>query len=153
MIRKALLLVLAAALLGVPVVQAGERCPLDIQTCLQAFAAMRDRPWLGVEIDADCTGAERVVRVAENSPARRAGIRAGDVLETVQGKPLRQWFAGKSGWDFAEHAPCTVSRGGHEKRLDIALERIPEDALDRMIGQHMLEQHLASAGTPEVQQH
>ena len=138
-------------LAGAPV-QAGDRCPLDIQTCLNAFAHMKDRPWLGVEIDTDSAGTRRVVRVVEGSPAAQAGIQPGDILEKIDGKPMSEWFAGRSGWATGTQVACVVERGRHDQKLSLPLRAIPDDVLDRMIGKHMLEEHVAFAGesTPET---
>ena len=139
-------------LAGVPA-QAGDKCPLDIQTCLNAFANMRERPWLGVEIDTDSAGTRRVVRVVEGSPAAQAGIQPGDILQKIDGKPMNEWFAGRSGWVKDSVASCIVERGDHDKKLALPLRPIPDDVLDRMIGKHMLEEHVAFAGESTPDKH
>lgn len=128
------------------------KCPLDIQSCLRAFGHMRERPWLGVEVDTDSLGHHTVVKVIDGSPAQKAGIRPGDVLEKMNGKPIDEWWAGRSGWTFGTMASCTVQRGEHDQDLSLHMEPIPEDMLDRMIGAHMLQEHLADAGNvkPDV---
>ena len=142
---------LAAMVLGAAPARA-DKCPLDIHACLQAFAHMRDRPWLGVEIDTDSLGVRHVVRVVEGSPAAQAGIKPGDVLRKIDGQSMNDWFAGRSGWVMNSVASCVVERGDRETKLALPLRPIPEDVLDRMIGKHMLEEHLAYGGGsgPEV---
>lgn len=53
-----------------------------------SFAMSADAPWLGLEV-AEKQGAVVVVDVADGSPAATAGVRPGDVLETVADQQVR----------------------------------------------------------------
>lgn len=150
--KRFLPIVLAVIALGAGPAWA-DKCPLDIHACLQAFAHMRDRPWLGVEIDTDSLGVRRVVHVVEGSPAAQAGFQPGDVLRRIDGQDMNDWFAGRSGWVMNSVASCVVERGDRESKLALPLRPIPEDVLDRMIGKHMLEEHLAYGGGSEPEIH
>lgn len=104
---------------------------------------MRHRPWLGVRLDTDSTGRTVVKGAMPGSPAQRAGIRAGDELKAIEGQPPQQWFAGKAGWGPQQTGTITVLRGRHEKDLAVAYQTIPEDLFARIVGEHMIEAHLA----------
>lgn len=64
-------------------------------------------PWLGFAVHAGREGL-RVVYVAPGSPAHRAGVREGDFLRSIQGRPVRTLSAAQ----------------------DVILERRPGDILD-----------------------
>jgi predicted metalloprotease with PDZ domain len=145
------LIVLTVALLGlqtVPAMAQQPKCPLDLTTCLNRFGEMRNRPWLGIEIDVDSTGARKIVGVIPGGPAERAGIKPGDVLRRIDGVEPATWFAGKGGWKDEPNPTAIkaeVVRGDRSVALPIPRTRIPEDYLARIIGVHMIEGHLAYA--------
>lgn len=143
--------VLAVSLLVVMVVPAHAeepRCPLPLGECMAQFGNMRERPWMGVEIVRDSvTGARHVQAVVPGSPADHAGIKAGDTLQKLGGVDPQLWFASKAGWKVGwkdgDKAAVIVSRGGHDRTLEMDLGHIPEETLAAMIGIHVLEGHLA----------
>ncbi len=139
---------LLALLIAISAAAEEPRCPLDVATCLSQYQRMRERPWLGIVVEIDSTGRRLVRGVEPGSPAQRAGLRAGDVLKSIEGMPPRQWFAGKSGWRAGERGPIVVQRGQREKVLQLRYEAIPEATLARIIGVHMLEGHLAYMHEP-----
>jgi len=74
------------------------------------------RPWLGLyaaEIDDRIV----IIGVADRGPAQRAGLRAGDIIETVGGKDVRGlaamfrqvWSLGRAGAEI----PIRLNRDGH----------------------------------------
>jgi hypothetical protein len=141
---------LALILLAAPrPASAGQpRCPLPLDVCIQRFGAMRERPWLGVEIEVDSLTGVRVVHsVVPGGPADRAGVKPGDTLRKLGGVDPAQWFAGKAGWkhDWKEGdvAAITVGRAGHDRSLPMPLVHISEETLAQIIGVHILEAHLA----------
>ena len=133
----------ALLFVAVPAFAAEPKCPLDLATCLAQYEHMRVRPWLGVDVDVDSAGRRLIVRVQPGSPAERAGLRAGDVLQSIEGRTPQDWFAGKAGWRTGESGEIDVERQGKEKKLELKYEAIPEEVLARIIGIHMLEGHLA----------
>jgi len=132
-----------ALLVAAPALAVEPKCPLDLTTCLNQFQRMRERPWLGVGIDRDSLGRFVIQSVEPNSPSQRAGVHPGDVLESIEGKPPGDWFAGKAGWRSDGSGDLEVIRGGHPKTVKMRFEGIPEDVFARIIGVHMIEGHLA----------
>lgn len=135
--------ILVATLAAGPVHAAEPRCPLDLATCLNAFAKMRQRPWLGIGFDQDSTGRVVVTKVAEGSPAERSGLKAGDVIEKWEGYDPRKLVAGRAGWLKPPITHLSVRRSGQAMAIDITGTHISEETLARMIGIHMIEGHLA----------
>ena len=118
-------------------------CPLDLATCLARFQLMRERPWLGVGVDRDSLGGYHIVTVTSGTPAEAAGIKPGDVLESIASKAPADWFAGRASWKSGDHGRVLVLRDGQERALEMEYRVIPEDALAKIIGVHMIEGHLA----------
>ncbi len=79
----------------------------------------------------------------------------GDVTRRLGGVDPQLWFASKAGWKAGwqdgDQAAVVVSRGGHDRPLEMALGHVPEETLAAMIGIHVLEGHLAY--TEEGQAH
>lgn len=128
----------------------GYRCPKDTQSCLDEMVArLRKSGWLGVEYDESTVtaGGFRISRVVPGSPAEGAGIRAGDVLISVDGarfadntpehcatcaKTKDRWVPGQA-FDYV------VRRGTADLRMHVTLAALPSDVMAQMIGMHMLE--------------
>ncbi len=123
------------------------RCPLPVDSCLARFGRMRERPWLGVFVEMDSTGGRIVRQVVPDGPAARAGIKPGDVLESIDGQAMPVFFAGRAGWKDGDRWRTVVRRGGRERALAMTAAHIPEEYFARMVGEHMLEAHLAYADT------
>ncbi len=147
--RRYVPLALLALVCVAPMAHAEQpRCPLPLGECMAQFGHMRERPWLGVEIVRDSlTGERRVNAVVPGSPAAKAGVKPGDVLQKLGGVDPQQWFAGKAGWKAGwkdgEEVAITVGRAGREQSLTMPLGHISEETLAEMIGVHVLEGHLA----------
>ena len=126
------------------------RCPLDGQACLDAFEKMRHRPFVGILLDEDSTGTVHVVQVVPGGPAAKAGMKVGDVLISLEGVPIPdagKLIVGKAGWKTGAEVHYKVRRGEGERSLALTLGQISDEQLARMIGQHMVEAHLAYAET------
>lgn len=80
---------------------------------------------IGVEVQQQPDGTLLVIAPIDDTPAARAGIRTGDVIVAVDGKPLTPETAdenplrGKPG----SRTVLTVRRAGSKKPLEIAVER------------------------------
>ncbi len=119
------------------------QCPLDLATCLMRFQRMHERPWLGVNVDQDSTGRLLIVGVPHGTPAERAGLKAGDVLQRIEERPAQEWFAGKAGWKNGDKGRIDVLRGGRPHHVELRYQAIPEDVFAKILGTHMIEGHLA----------
>jgi len=98
------------------------------------------RPWLGARLQAvsadiaESMGLERptgalVVSTEEGSPARDAGLKAGDIITALNGQPVDD--PDSFGYRFATQplggaARLTVLRGGQRTEVSIALAVAPE---------------------------
>jgi C-terminal processing protease CtpA/Prc len=96
-------------------------------------------PVIGVDLDPKSTGGAQVRDVSPGGPAEEAGIRAGDVIVTVNGKDVKsdqpggasrnvvrelQAFRGKRGRDADAKLKVQVLRDGKQKDFDITPRRI-----------------------------
>lgn len=131
------------------------QCPLPLDQCVVRYQHLRERPWLGFEVRVDAaTGARRIVDVVAGGPADTAGVKSGDLLQTLGGVDPQSWFAGRlgqDGWREGERVAITVRRSGHDETLTLRLGRIPETQVAAWLGRHVLEAHLAY--TDEGQPH
>jgi S1-C subfamily serine protease len=113
------------------------------------FAKMRERPWVGVVLDQDTTsGVITVTQVSPDGPAARAGWRVGDVLISLEGLPPadgRKLLAGKAGWKTGAEVHYRIRRGKREMNTPLRLGHMSDEQLARLVGEHMVEAHLAYA--------
>ncbi|MEK7821283.1 MAG: PDZ domain-containing protein, partial [Pseudomonadota bacterium] len=90
------------------------------------------RPWLGL-YSAEANGRIVVTRVSDDSPAKRAGLRPGDVIIGIDGRTVRDlaelyrraWAQGEAG---AEVPLDVVRQGGDEPKI----ERVVVRSVDRI---------------------
>ena len=141
------ILILAAmiAVVAAPAL-AGEakKCEGTTQECLDYMAAnMKHRGWVGVEMEEAGHGYHKVTRVIDGSPAKKAGVKAGDVLVAVEGHDVAE--ADKSTWQALEakmkpgnRIAYTVERNGSKKQIDVTLAEMPDEVLAQWVGKHML---------------
>ena len=105
------------------------------------------RPWLGAKLQvvtadiADSMGLKRptgalIANVAPNSPAARGGLKAGDLIVSVDGQDIEDpnafdyRFATKA---LGGSAKLGVLRGGREQAVTIALQSAPETPRDEIV--------------------
>lgn len=101
-----------------------------------------ERPYVGASYEpvtpriAEALGMERpagalVTNVADGSPAKRAGMKSGDVIVAVNGKPVETPDALEyrlATLGIGETADIETLRGGRRVTLSLAIERPPQDA-------------------------
>jgi C-terminal processing protease CtpA/Prc len=148
--RNLLLVLLLAAVVAAPSL-AGGKCTADTQTCLNKMAStIKQRGWVGVELDHNDHGRYVVTFVEQDSPAMEAGMQEGDVLVALNGIEIndqnqeklaaakKAMRVGKSVTYTIERAGCCHKAGG-VKEVNVTLAEIPEPVLAKWIGGHMLE--------------
>ncbi len=146
--RSWILLAVAALVLSVvPVVAGGDysKCDASTQDCLDEMAAnLQKKGWMGIKMDETDDGRHRVTEVIADSPAMKAGFKAGDILVAMDGI----WFAEENEEKVmkarkAQHpgskVTYTVERYGKNTELKVKLAKVPQDVLAQWIGGHMLQ--------------
>jgi S1-C subfamily serine protease len=128
--------------------QAGQSCTccdMSAEKCKKWMAEAKSRPWLGIETHLDKeTGAWTVVRVVPDSPAERAGFRAGDQLVALNGVAFgdankEQLASIKKSLKFGDAVSYTVRRDGSEQKLAATLAKMPESVYLAMVEHHAKE--------------
>lgn len=151
--RRAIAILTLALIVAAPgMVLAGEGgCKGSTQDCLNKMAAkLRDRGWVGLELDHNDAGKMVVQRVVEDSPAASAGFRQGDVLLALNGVEFAEsnheaLAKLKQDMTPGKQVTYTVGRGGTNHDLDVTLAKVPDQVLAAWIGGHMLEAHTTVA--------
>jgi predicted metalloprotease with PDZ domain len=152
--------VLVAAALGVvlaaPVFAGGsEKCTQDAQACLNGFSNYKAKGWLGLEYDKSAAEKTHLIkRAVAGSPAEAAGFQAGDVLVSLNGVPLtaekEALKAAKGDWSVGQSVSYVVSRKSKEVKLSAKLAAMPEEVFARMVGDHMVRDHMTAATAAAV---
>ena len=127
---------------------AGRCTEPDLQTCLDHMVAKHHQGWLGFEYERDDQGIAQIREVTPYSPASHAGFHAGDILLTMNGADFGDPSSVKKArgeWLPGQLVTYTVRRGVTPKRLAVKLGRMPEKDFVRMVGRHMLENHVSAA--------
>ena len=113
------------------------------------MAEAKNRGWLGIQYDNTEDGTSVIKDVVKNSPAEKAGFRAGDVLYALNGIEMNDANKDrvKSAWKGLQpgsQVTYTVKREGFAKDLNVTLGKMPEDVYQAMVDEHMKE-HVAVA--------
>lgn len=154
--RFSALLALFALLMvavAVPAFAGGGKCEAaDAQACLNQMSTMKDKGWVGLDLDKSDMTAIKVKGFTPGSPASKAGFQVGDVVVAINGASLTDKEAlmkAKGDWSVGQSVTYTVKRKNAEKQITAKLDKMPEDVFATMIGHHMLEAHLTmAAATP-----
>ena len=132
----------------------GEKCTADAQTCLNHFSAYKDKGWHGIKSEANDKGESVVKSVVAGSPAEKAGFQPGDVLVSLNGAKMSDKEAvkkAKGEWKVGSQVTYSVLRGGAEQQIAVTLAPMPEEVYAGMVGQHMIENHMAAAPTASAE--
>jgi len=114
---------------------------LRVASELERFGSVR-RSWVGLGVagsdrmrDWKQSGGLVVTDVAQDGPADRAGVRAGDVLVSAQGRPLRtflDWEAIKLDVSPGDTLDVVTRRNGEERRIRAAVADLPTTLAERV---------------------
>jgi S1-C subfamily serine protease len=128
----------------------GEKCTADAQTCLNHFSLYKEKGWHGLKYEANDKGDLVVKSVVVGSPAEKSGFQAGDILVSLNGAKMTDKEAvkkAKGEWKTGSQVTYSVLRGGAEQQIAVTLAPMPEEVYAGMVGQHMIESHMAVAST------
>ncbi len=112
---------------------------LRIARELKEFGRIR-RPWIGIEpevvsSDTSLFSSTRIRRVAEGSPAARAGLRAGDVLRSIGGRPIDSpidFEVGLLDAGVGARVPVAYARDGRERETELTVMELPSEQAERV---------------------
>jgi len=155
--RGAVLVAAALTLaLAAPVFAGGsEKCTQDAQACLNGFSNYQAKGWLGLEYDKSSDAKSHVIkRAVPGSPAEAAGFQPGDVLLSLNGVALTadklELKKAKGDWSVGQSVSYVVARKDKEVKLTAKLAAMPEEVFARMVGDHMVRDHMAVASAAAV---
>jgi predicted metalloprotease with PDZ domain len=140
--------VVAVALSGLALAGKHEKCSKSATECAAYMKEMyQTKGWAGLEKEANEDGTYKILSVMPNSPAEKAGVKAGDLLVSINGVTLSKENEAKlkemheSGWKIGDTVSFGLKRGADISTVNVALERIPETVLASMIEKHSKEEH------------
>lgn len=128
----------------------GQKCTADAQSCLNHYSSYKEKGWHGIKYEANDKGDLVVKSVAAESPAAKSGFMVGDVLVSLNGAKMSDKEAvkkAKGEWKAGSQVTYSVRRGQAEQQIAVTLATMPEEVYAGMIGQHMIENHMAVAST------
>ena len=124
------------------------KCAKASQDCAAAMQeSYQTKGWSGIEKEHNEDGTLSVRSVVPGGPADRAGIKAGDVLVSLNGVTLSKENEAKlremksTGLKIGDSLSYGVKRGQEILTVKVGLERIPEAVLAAMIEKHAKEEH------------
>ena len=132
----------------------GEKCTADAQTCLNQFSSYKEKGWHGLKYEANDKGDLVVKSVVAGSPAEKSGFQVGDILVSLNGAKMSDKEAvkkAKGEWKPGSQVTYSVLRGGTEQQIAVTLVPMPEEVYAGMVGQHMIENHMAVASSASAE--
>lgn len=128
------------------------KCNIAVRECDQQIRTMLGgRRYHGAQIEEKTKIGLVVKSITENSPAERGGLRVGDRLIAINGKPLTH----ASSRDFKQlvadarntgRVGLIIWRPGGYRRVDIRLEPYSKEQMDKIIAGHLAtHEHLAGS--------
>jgi hypothetical protein len=115
--------------------------------------------WAGIESDC-CMGTSAkptVSRVAAGSPAEKAGLKAGDILTSVNGIGFTTENQAAiqslmmNGMKIGDTVHYTATRGGQVVSFDTQLAKISDPELTALIAEHVSKSHSPSQSTEKAE--
>jgi S1-C subfamily serine protease len=147
--HRLLVVIVVASIAAAGVALAGHgKCAKSSQECAALMKEkFQTKGWSGIEKEHNEDGTLTVLSVVPNGPADKAGLKAGDVLVSINGVTLSKENEAKlqemkqSAFKIGESVSYGVRRGQETLSARVTLERIPEAALAAMIDRHAKEEH------------
>jgi len=145
-VKSALFVAVLALAVGVVVAGDHGKCSKSAGDCAAKMKeTYQTRGWMGVELDQNEDGTMRVTSVVSDSPAEKAGLKADDVLISVNGASFSKEDPEKAmkgdSWKIGSSVALGIKRGEEVSTVTVTLARIPEALLAKMIETHTREQH------------
>lgn len=112
-------------------------------------AKFENRGWAGVEMEHNSEGQAYVITVVPGTPAEKARVKVGDILLAINGITIEEENMQKLHELEGEMKPgatfhYSIERSGKEKEITLQLAEMPEAAIAKLIGTHMLHQHAST---------
>jgi S1-C subfamily serine protease len=146
-VGRASVLALAAAL-SLPALAGHAKCTRSAEDCAAHMKEMfQTRGWAGLDKDFNEDGTITVRAVLPKSPAEKAGIKAGDLLVSMDGVTLSKENEAKieemkeTGMRIGDTVSFGVKRGKEIVTVKVTLEKIPDAVLAGLIDKHAKEEH------------
>lgn len=144
----------APALAGSGAAAKAGKCTQDTQACLNQFANYQSKGWLGLDLDKSSGKGLVVKKIAAGSPAEPAGFQAGDLLVSLNGVAMNaekeEMKKAKGEWAVGQTVTYVVLREGKEVKLEAKLAAMPPEVFARMVGDHMVTDHMTAASAAAV---
>ncbi len=117
---------------------------IPIDRALRVASELRDfgrirRPWVGADVATapsdSFVSVASVRRIAPGSPASRAGLAEGDIILTLDGKPVRgalDWQIGLLDAGVNGRVEVQFRRGGDRETLSLEIEELPSESAEQV---------------------
>ena len=147
-ISAALAILALASIAGAAYAGGGAKCSADAAACLSHWSESKSAGYLGMKYDKAEDGTVSVKDVVAGTPAAAAGFQKGDVILTLNGAAMADKEAvkkAKGAWKPGDKVSYTIRRAGAEQKLTATLGTMPAEVFAQMVGEHMIENHMAVA--------
>lgn len=148
MLRRATATAALALALGGMAAAGHAKCTRTAEECAAAMKeTYQTKGWSGIESEDRDDGFVQVLSVIPDGPADQAGIKAGDVLVSMNGVTFNKANAARiaemkrSGLRIGDRVSYGVMRDREITTVKLALERIPDAILAGLIARHAREEH------------
>ena len=144
---KALLAVAAALAVGLALAGTeGSKCTMSAGDCCKKLEEKYQKQgWLGVEKEQNANGSFTITAITPGSPAESAGLKVGDVIESIDGAALKADKGARTCSLHAENAKIGdkvaygIRRGDERLTVTAELAKIPDTILAGLMEKHKTE--------------
>lgn len=132
--------------------QAAEKCQKDFQTCIDELVAeLKTRGWVGMSVS-NIDDRFVVDDMALEGPAKKGGVREGDVVLECNGKKVDRLIdlAGQhSKFKTGDIVSYKLLRDGEEVEVDVLLTEATAPVIGLWIGEHVIQNYVNVDETTE----